>query len=147
MSLSLLVWSANELRSQPRGKKSRDNERRASAHERPRNRGRLHFRKPRKSTPSTQTASTSASATPSPSQPTTIPITPSLIVTPSPPSTQAGGRIATNLSVWEGYTGQPTLWLDYPAYHVALKQGGSEQVRYASTARMANTRAVWRTTI
>ncbi|MFZ0012347.1 MAG: hypothetical protein WAL97_10700 [Halobacteriota archaeon] len=82
------------------------------------------------SPPSTQTASTSASATPSPSQPTTIPITPSLIVTPSPPSTPAGGRIATTLSVWEGYMGQPALWLDYPTYHVALKQGGSEQVRY-----------------
>jgi hypothetical protein len=26
--------------------------------------------------------------------------------------------------------GQPALWLDYPTYHVALKQGGSEQVRY-----------------
>ena len=81
-------------------------------------------------TPSTQRASTSASATPSLSQPTTIPITPSLIVTPSPPSTPAGGRIATTLSVWEGYMGQPALWLDYPTYHVALKQGGSEQVRY-----------------
>jgi hypothetical protein len=26
--------------------------------------------------------------------------------------------------------GQPAFWLDYPTSHVALKQGGSEQVRY-----------------
>ena len=26
--------------------------------------------------------------------------------------------------------GQPAFWLDYPIYHVALKHGGSEQIRY-----------------
>ena len=87
---------------------------------------------PTSPTPSTQTASTSASAKPSPtnSQATLIPITPSPIVTPLPPATPAGARIATTLSVWEGYLGQPAFWLDYPTSHVALKQGGSEQVRY-----------------
>jgi hypothetical protein len=86
---------------------------------------------PASPTPSTQTGTTTtnASATPSPtaSQPTTLPRTPSPIVTPSP--TPAGARVATTLSVCEGYMGQPTFWLDYPTYHVALKQGGSEQVR------------------
>jgi hypothetical protein len=89
---------------------------------------------PASPTPSTQTgtATTNASATPSPTnrQPTTIPIIPFPIVTPSPTSTPAGARVATTLRVWEGYMGQPAFWLDYPMYYVALKQGGSEQVRY-----------------
>jgi hypothetical protein len=51
MSLSLLVWSADELKGQPHDKESRDTVRRAGAHERPRRRGRLHFRKTRKSDP------------------------------------------------------------------------------------------------
>ena len=90
------------------------------------------FANPASPTPSTQTGTATASATPSPtnSEPTIIPITPSPIVTPTPSSTPTGTRVATTLSVWEGYMGQPAFWLDYPTYHVALKQGGSEQVRY-----------------
>jgi hypothetical protein len=95
------------------------------------------FANPASPTPSTPGAATAQTATPSgatasptASQPTTIPIIPVLLVTPSPSVTPPGARIPTNLSVWEGYMGQPAFWLDYPMYHVALKQGGSEQVRY-----------------
>jgi hypothetical protein len=57
-------------------------------------------------------------------------ISPSTAVIPTLSPATSFFKMATTIRVWEGYMGQPAFWLDYPQYHVALKQGGSEQVRY-----------------
>jgi hypothetical protein len=71
---------------------------------------------------STTSAVATATATPTPTPTPSVP-------TPSPTPT-----VATTISVWEGYMGMPAEWLDYSTYHVALKPGGSEQVRYVVNA-------------